>query len=140
MRILVAVDGSDAADRATQHAIGLGTALAAPPKLHLIHVDPHPLPTTALLLEASEADSYHEENSRRATRRARLRLKSAALDVTTHYVVGDPASAILALARKTKFDLIVMGSHGRSALQNVLLGSVACKVLSHCTVPVTIVR
>ncbi|HWS05017.1 MAG TPA: universal stress protein, partial [Burkholderiaceae bacterium] len=39
-----------------------------------------------------------------------------------------------------KFDLVIMGSHGHSALANLVMGSVATQVLAHCHVPVLLVR
>jgi nucleotide-binding universal stress UspA family protein len=53
---------------------------------------------------------------------------------------GEPASTILAVARKLKADIIVMGSHSRGALMHTLLGSVAEKVLRNSDCPVLISR
>jgi nucleotide-binding universal stress UspA family protein len=47
---------------------------------------------------------------------------------------------IAALANKGKFDLLMMGSHGHSTLGNLVMGSVATKVMAHCTAPVLLVR
>jgi len=52
-----------------------------------------------------------------------------------------PAAEVLAKAAKSeKVDLVVMGSHGQSALSNVILGSVASGVLARCDVPVLLIR
>jgi nucleotide-binding universal stress UspA family protein len=52
-----------------------------------------------------------------------------------------PAAETLAKAAKSeKVDLVVMGSHGQSALSNVILGSVASGVLARCDVPVLLIR
>ena len=40
----------------------------------------------------------------------------------------------------TQFDMVVMGSHGHSALGNLVMGSVTTQVLAHCQVPVLLVR
>ena len=45
-----------------------------------------------------------------------------------------------AFAEKGKFDLLVMGSHGHGTLTNLVLGSMATKVIAHCGVPVLLVR
>lgn len=47
---------------------------------------------------------------------------------------------IASYAASGKFDLLIMGSHGVGALKNLVLGSVATKVLAKCTVPVLLVR
>jgi nucleotide-binding universal stress UspA family protein len=53
---------------------------------------------------------------------------------------GDPADAIVREAAQLGVDLIVMGTHGRTGLQHVLLGSVAEKVIRHASCPVLTVR
>jgi nucleotide-binding universal stress UspA family protein len=55
-------------------------------------------------------------------------------------VAGDPAEMILGTAREGEYDMIVMGSHGHSALRGFLLGAVHAKVLHHAGRPVLIVR
>ena len=49
-------------------------------------------------------------------------------------------SAIIAAARKSKVDLIVMASHGRRGLKRLLLGSETQQVLTHSSVPVLVLR
>ena len=53
---------------------------------------------------------------------------------------GPIAKKIGEYAEKGRYDMIVMGSHGRSAAGNLFLGSVATRVLAECKVPVLIVR
>jgi nucleotide-binding universal stress UspA family protein len=55
-------------------------------------------------------------------------------------VSGDPSEEILNVAREGDYDLIVLGSHGRSALRGFLLGTVHAKILHHSSIPVLIVR
>jgi nucleotide-binding universal stress UspA family protein len=57
-----------------------------------------------------------------------------------HIATGDPADAIVRYATELGVDLIVMGTHGRTGLQHVLLGSVAEKVVRHAPCPVLTVR
>jgi nucleotide-binding universal stress UspA family protein len=56
------------------------------------------------------------------------------------YRVGHAAEAISRFAEEGRFDLVAMGSRGRSNLVNLLLGSVALKVLARCSVPVLLIR
>jgi len=58
----------------------------------------------------------------------------------TEIASGAPADAIVRLARERQVDLIVMGTHGRTGLSHVLLGSVAEKVLREAPCPVLIIR
>jgi len=56
------------------------------------------------------------------------------------HVEGPAAETLAELAKSQNIDLIVMGSHGHSALGNVILGSVATGVLARCAVPVLLIR
>ncbi|WP_353634557.1 universal stress protein [Halobacterium sp. NMX12-1] len=60
------------------------------------------------------------------------------IDTTTE--VGRPSRAIVEYAEENDFDHVVMGSHGRSGVSRILLGSVAESVVRRSPVPVTIVR
>ena len=52
---------------------------------------------------------------------------------------GDLAEAILKTAKKIKTDLIVLGSHSRKWLENIVMGSVAEEVLRRSTIPLLII-
>lgn len=140
MKILLAVDGSPISTRAAKHAIKLMRLLAEPAELVLFHADPPLLQAAAVKLGVEAVHRYHTENSRFATRTAHAALTRAKVPFTEMLVVAEPAEAIIRQAKKGRFDLIVMGSHGRGALQGLLLGSVAGKVIAHCDTPVTVVR
>jgi len=60
--------------------------------------------------------------------------------VTYEVVQGTPYNAILTVAKDGDFDLIVMGTHGRTGISHVLLGSVAEKVVRHARCPVLTIR
>ncbi|MDQ2052398.1 universal stress protein [Natronolimnohabitans sp. A-GB9] len=60
--------------------------------------------------------------------------------LTTETMIGAPARAIVEFADENDVDQIVLGSHGRSGVSRVLLGSVAEQVVRRATVPVTVVR
>lgn len=60
-------------------------------------------------------------------------------DVQTHTVEGESADSILGYAKKWHASLIVMGTHSRSALEKLLMGNVASKVLGHTHIPVYMV-
>ena len=54
--------------------------------------------------------------------------------------IGKPFVEIINVAKKEKVSLIVMGSHGRSMVEEMLLGSVAESVIHHASVPVMIIK
>jgi nucleotide-binding universal stress UspA family protein len=59
-------------------------------------------------------------------------------DLTVEY--GDPFTEIMGYAKSNKNDIIVMGTHGRTGLMRVLMGSVAEKVVRYSTIPVVTVK
>ena len=61
-------------------------------------------------------------------------------DFSTAHVQGHPPDAIAAYANETKPDLIIMGSHGHSALGSIIMGSTTSGVLARCAIPVLLVR
>ena len=71
---------------------------------------------------------------------ARRVAAAGALDVVTVLCEGSPYDEILAHAREGRFDLIVMGTHGRTGLEHMLMGSVAEKVVRTAPCPVLTVR
>lgn len=66
--------------------------------------------------------------------------RAAGHDADSEVVVGQPGRAIVVFADERDCDHIVMGSHGRSGVSRVLLGSVAESVMRRAHAPVTVVR
>jgi nucleotide-binding universal stress UspA family protein len=75
-----------------------------------------------------------------AAQKALEQLAAAHGGLRTILVEGDPAQEILAEAARLRPHLIVMGTHGRTGLEHLMLGSVAEKVIRQSTVPVAVVR
>ena len=140
MKILVAVDGSEISVRAAKHANALARRLAKPAKIFLVAVDAAPFPGVVTRIGREAMDRIHAENHERMLAPARKALARSKADVRELALVGEPAEALLAAARDSKADIIVMGSHGRGAVKGILLGSVSSKVIAQADIPVTIVR
>lgn len=81
-----------------------------------------------------------EERARRLFDEARDRAGERGADLVTEHETGQPARTIVDFADERGVDHIVIGSHGRSGVSRVLLGSVAEAVARRANVPVTIVR
>ncbi len=137
-RVLLATDCSEASAAAETYALGLAIACGA--ALAVVHVldlqpglDPES-PVTRLYLE--------ELRSLTAPRLGEViaRAKAAGVPASGHELVGEPAERILAWAQEAKSDLIVMGTHGRTGLGRVLLGSTAARVAAGAPCPVLTVR
>jgi nucleotide-binding universal stress UspA family protein len=134
-RILVAVDGSESAKKAFENAIYLAQKCNS--KLDVIHVVTCELGGDSatiyeLLDEAKiKAKKMLEEYKIEASK------NNIPIDITI--TQGDAANIIIELSKKIKYDLIIMGTRGRSAFEELLLGSVSLKVTHHAICPVMVV-
>jgi nucleotide-binding universal stress UspA family protein len=140
--ILVAIDGSEHASRAAEHALCLARSLDArvtavsviPPWAKVAGYDAIWYTDTLYKERAHATAEHHLQEIRQAA-------KEHAVQLATTVVEADqPHLGVLETAQKLGCDLIVMGSHGRSGLSAVLLGSVTSKVLTHGNLPVLVCR
>jgi nucleotide-binding universal stress UspA family protein len=135
---LVPVDFSKTSERALKHAVNL--AKEKKTKLLLVHV----LPAMAVYPEEEAFVNYHvilrkdaEEQLKKIERRNGL----PAGRYSHLILVGqDIAAAIAAQAKKSRASMIVMGSHGRTGLSRLVLGSTAERTLRYAHCPVLIVK
>jgi nucleotide-binding universal stress UspA family protein len=146
-RVLLAWDGSSCAARAadllTTWAIFAGSSIRV---VSVADIEvpwwtgfpepgsPELMPT---FVEAADASRRHHDELVIGMTDA---LRSAGLGVTGDRLEGDAATEILNRARATGTDLIVLGTHGRTGLARLVIGSVARNVLHHATCSVLIVR
>jgi nucleotide-binding universal stress UspA family protein len=138
--ILVPSDFSECSEEALRYGLELARRFNA--SLHLLHVvhDPMTQPWAAdgfsmPLFEVVEAWQKQAE--------ARLRAAVPEADrdrVTIVSAVAMPYAEILAYAAANDVDLIVMGTHGRSGMSHMLLGSIAERVVRRAPCPVLTVR
>lgn len=140
MKILLPVDGSDY----TKHMLSFLSAhkgsWGSENAFTVLHAVPAVTPKAAALLGPSLVDSYCEDCARTVLKPVRSLLAHEGIKAEFVHRMGDPAAEIASYAEAGKFDLLIMGSHGEGALKNLLLGSVATKVLARCTIPVLVVR
>lgn len=140
MRIVIAVDGSPVANKAARQAARLVASLKQPPMLVVLAVDPPLAKAVAIAMGPEALARYHADNFRAVLRNPGAALRRLGIGYEEKTIVGDPATSIANFCTREKADLLVMGSHGRSAARSLLLGSVALKVLSTATTPIMIVR
>lgn len=145
-KILVATDGSELAEAAVDHGIGLAKAVGA--KLVFVTVTE----MWSALGIASEiergklkaVDAYEEAAHAAAEKvlnAARDKAVQAGLAADTRHVRDErPAEGIMETAELEEADLIIMASHGRRGVNKVLLGSQTAEVLSFCKTPVLVLR
>ena len=141
-RILLAVDGSDASDRAVAQLLAMRSELRDPStlELHLLNVQP-PVPgDVSSFVTKTSLQEYHQERGDAALTRARERLRAAGQPFTEHQRVGQPGAVIADLARNEHCDLVVMGTRGQGQVSGAILGSVAQSAIELGQVPVLLVK
>lgn len=145
LKILFAVDGSDFTVRTASYLATHFEWFKGTPELHLLHVKLPIPPGLALtqaqrILGADAVGDYYRNEAAAALAPAEAILRAAGISFKSDYKVGEIAAELDAYARTQGIDLIAMGSHGHGALKNLLMGSVATRVLATSSVPVLIVR
>lgn len=140
--ILVPCDFSDYAERAYLWAIGLAEKWQA--KVILVHAaqlfTSLGYPESVYLLDLKKMEDEILADAEKRLREFVGKKGSSPVVVEPRAVTGDPFWEICQIAEKEHADLIVMGSHGRTGLAHVLLGSVAERVVRHAPCPVLVVR
>lgn len=149
--ILHPTDFSDCAERALQQAVRLARLL--PAKIHLLHKVIYPAPQTpsdilSHLKDVQSIDAILDQCIEAPGRQARERVDRMEEEVrrqdveveTSLELSRDPAEAIMDRVAAIRPDLIVMGTHGRTGAEKVLIGSVAEKVLRHAACDVMTLR
>ena len=140
-KILAAVDGSQDAKKALDYAISLaktyGSTLTV---MYVVHrrvyiaaEEAGFTPTTALIYDMEELGKKILDEARRTA-------QSRGVELDTVLVDGIPVQEILKKAEADRYDVIVVGSRGRTSVKAFLLGSISEKVSHHAKCPALIVR
>ncbi len=140
--ILVPVDGSPTARLAVEKATGLAQAFGARVTAIFV-INPYPFTGvgTDFAYGQGEYLSAATAEANAAIKAAKAAFEGAGVSVTTSVVEARTAwRGVVQAAESAQADLIVMGSHGRSGLEKLVLGSVVQAVLSHTRLPVLVVR
>lgn len=135
--ILIATDRSEGVQRAIEEGIELATAVdATVHALYVIDDRAHGvLPNT----EVFGVEAALEAEGEKAITDVEERAREAGVDVVTTIEQGNPHEEIVAYADREDIDCIVMGAHGRSGIDRVLLGSVTENVVRKTDRPVHVV-
>ena len=139
-KILVAIDFSPHSAKALEVAMGLAKTFSA--RIHLVHAY-HLPPLVGMPDEIAIPPDFWtgvRDAAARKLEKAAQKVKAAGLPVETHLVEFAPSDAVVEIAKKTKVDLIVMGTRGLTGLKHALLGSVAERTLRLAPCPVLTVK
>ncbi len=135
-RIVCPVDFSETSERAVQYAVALARQLGA--GLHLVHAWQMPVyafPDGAVILGPDVVAEITGELQRSLDAMI-ARHKEPELAIEGHLMQGVPDREIVRMAKELGVELIVMGTHGRTGLPHLFLGSVAERVVRTSDVPV----
>jgi nucleotide-binding universal stress UspA family protein len=144
-RILIATDGSQLSKKAVTHGLDLARALKA--QVVAFYAVPH-YPTQyfegAVVWDADQIARFEKnwaDTGQGIVDAVQEQAQKRGLEAQGALVKSDAvAESIIKAAKRHKCDLIVMASHGRKALQRMLLGSETLTVLTHSHVPVLVLR
>jgi universal stress protein A len=140
--IVVPYDFSQYAEYALTWAVQLAETWHA--KIVLVQAVPlladlsYPFGVT--LLDIPRLDADLETGAKLQLEDVATATRTPAVPIEIRVLRGDPTAEICQAAARESADLIIMGSHGRSGLAHVLLGSVAERVVRHAPCPVLVVR
>lgn len=140
--ILVPVDGSNTSQLAVDKAIGLAKAFGSRVTTIFV-IDPYPFTGVGTDFSYGQAEylSAATAEANAAIKAAKAQFDAAGVSVETLVVEAHATwRGVVQTAESVQADLIVMGSHGRSGLEKLVLGSVTQAVLSHTHLPLLVVR
>lgn len=141
MKILVPVDGSPYTKRMLGYLAAHDEWLGGDHRFTVLHAVPAVHSRAAAVIDRDTLKVYYDEESEKVFKPIRAFFaKKPGLKVGFVAKSGPAPDAITALATRGGYDLIVMGSHGYGTLTNLVMGSVATKVLANCKTPVLLVR
>lgn len=142
-KIIVATDGSDIAQKATEQAVQLAKALKAELAAVLV-TEPYQAVAFTIADDVVDPSTYNQRTRAHAESvLSQVKKAADAEGITCQTIHQDshwPYDGIIKAANGYGADLIVVGSHGRRGLEGLLLGSQAMKVLTHTSIPTLVVR
>jgi nucleotide-binding universal stress UspA family protein len=140
MKILVAADGSPYTKRMLAYLAAHDEWLGGAHAYTVLHAVAAVPPRAAAVLDKDVLKAYYDEEADKVFKPIRTFFDKQGIKATFTYKVGHAAEVIAKVADADKYDLLMMGTHGHGTLSNLVMGSVATKVLAHSQVPVLLVR
>lgn len=141
MRIAIAVDGSDNSLRAVRYCLELARRLKEVPALTLVNVHISALISpVARGIDRKQVEQYMDEIAEEELAQAKALVSQAGFSAGVIKGHGEIVPTLLEIIKKENVDLLVVGGKGRSGLADLLVGSTTTKLISHCPVPVTVVK
>lgn len=141
MKILIPIDGSENALRALRQVVDSRDWYREQPELHLLNVQlPVASGAVKMFISAEQLRDYYEDEGQKVLQAARAVIQPTGLPFHARVAVGDIAATLVQYGRDNGCGMIVMGTRGMGALGNMLLGSVATKVIHLTSLPVMLIK
>lgn len=140
MKILAAVDGSPFTRRMLAYLAAHDEWMGSHHDYTMLTVVTAVPPRAAAALDKETLKSYYDDSAEKVFKPLRTFASKQGLKANFVTKVGHAAEIIADTAKKGNFDLIVLGSHGHGTLGNLVMGSVATKVLANCDTPALLIR
>ncbi len=140
MKILIAVDGSTYTKRMLAYLAAHDEWLGGAHQYTVLHAVPAVPPRAAAVLDKDLLKGYYADEGEKVLKTVRTFFTKQGIQADYVNKVGSAAEVIGATADKGKFDLMILGSHGHGSIGNLIMGSVATKVMAHCSTPVLLIR
>lgn len=140
MKILVAVDGSPYTRKMLAYLAAHDEWLGAQHQYTVVHGVPAVPPRAAAVLDKDTLKGYYDETAEKVFKPIRTFMTKQGLKASYVAKVGPAADVLVDATKKGDYDLLMMGSHGHGTFTNLVMGSVATKVLAHCDTPVLLIR
>ena len=140
MRILLAVDGSAYTKKMPAYLTTHDELFSAGNDYTIFTAQPSLPPRARAAVGKEVVEKYYREEAEKILAPVTKFLLRHGIDAKSEWKIGHAGESIAKFADTGKFDLVIMGSHGHGSLVNLVMGSVATKVLAHSKLPVLLVR
>jgi len=137
LKVLLSVDGSMSATHATQKLVETLELYNEQPEVDVLAVH---LPVPRYGISDDTRERYYQEECEGMLAACKKILDAAGVKYTVHTCVGEIAESIIEQATKSRSNMIYMGTRGRTALSNLVLGSVTTRVLHLTHIPVVLIH
>lgn len=140
MKILVAADGSKYTKKALAFIVANEGLCGPGDEMVVFNVQPAVPPRVKTMLGAAAVREFQADEARKVLEPIERFLSRHELRFRTAWSVGSASVELLAVAKREKSQLIVMGTHGLGILGRALMGSVAQRVVTDSPIPVLLVK
>jgi universal stress protein A len=138
-KILVPTDFSEISNRAFLAAVDLARQLGASVHaIHIVQIHPENIPESGKV-DMDEIEATEERNANEKLDQL-IQQNAEGVEVSRVIVHGNPVKQITKVVKESNADLIVMGTHGRTGVAHLIMGSVAESVLRSAEVPVMCIK